>query len=176
MNLANHLKPLGALSNRSIATGDMEYATQRQFTLSGSHTEDTMGTFLDFALRALHEQPDEVNTVFFGRANVDYLQSRISRDVRKLTGFAIGRQSDETLVQIMVGIYAERNSTRARNGGPRAEVSYLNNRVMRACVPQCVEGVAAYSGYVRDSSRPMTPMPHPVNTSMTGNDPLPSWL
>ena len=159
-----------SLANPSRAVPGMDFPTQREFTLSGPQSENAgIEGFLEFALRSVHEQPDEVNSVFFSKANMDYLQDRIRTDVRKLTGITIGRQGDEDLAQIMIGLYAMEggSSCNARN-----KVARLNNLVLRVCVKQCVEGAQAYSGYVHDASRSVTPIAHPVNPSGTGTDTL----
>ncbi len=160
--------------NTSQAVPGMHFPTKPEFTLTGPQSDNAgIEGYLEFALRTVHEQPDEVNTVFFSKANVDYLQSRIMTDVRTLTGFTVGRQNDEALVQIMVGIYVQEggSSVVARN-----KVARLNNLVLRVCVKQCVDGIQGYSGYVRDSSKIATPINLPENSSIKGTDVLGAWL
>lgn len=140
---------------------------------AGGHLEG----YLDWALRVVHEQPSELNTTFFGADNVELLQKRMATDVRRLTGHGIGRQSDQSLLAIMAAVYTNVDSlANVRGLSASATVDRLNNLVLRECVKQCVDGIAALSGYVADASTNAKPMPRPVNPSIKGGRVLPGTL
>jgi Family of unknown function (DUF5761) len=125
-----------------------------------------------WALRAAHHSPNEFNTAFFSKRNVDYIQSRIVRDVKKLSGFTVARQSDQALGIIMLGMYIEYS----KNAGGAANIDALNRAVLAECVRQVISGINAYSGYVRDASTNAKPIPRPENPSIKGARVLPGFL
>ena len=133
--------------------------------------------YLEWALRVVHEQPSELNTAFFGERNVEYLQSRIRKDVARLTGHTIERQSDQALVMIMAAVYSNADSlANVRGASTTAVLHKLNNLTLRVCVRQCVEGIAALSSYVVDASTMAKPIPRPINPSIKGDRVLPGML
>jgi hypothetical protein len=141
------------------------------YSVSGSfNTGGSLEGIREWALRTLHELPDELNTRFFSAKNVDYLQNRIVRDVKDLSGFTVGRQSDEALAIIMIGIYERFRGART------VDVTILNNAVLRVCVEQCITGINAYSAYYRDATTQRVPLPRGINPSIKGENPLPGFL
>lgn len=142
------------------------------YALSGDASTEQMEPSVAWALRAVHQQPTDFNLAFFGSKNVEYLQRRIAADVKKLTGFVIGRQSDEALMTIMIGLYIEYSE----NWGGNVEIERLNRAVLAECVKQVITGINAYSGYVRDASTTARPIPRPENPSIKGHRVLPGSL
>lgn len=134
----------------------------------GSGIED----LTTWALRAAHHQPNEFNTAFFSKKNVDYIQSRIIQDVKQLSGFTVARQSDQALGIIMLGMYIEHS----KNTGGCTNIVALNRAVLAECVRQVITGINAYSGYVRDASTNAKPIPRPENPSIKGARVLPGFL
>jgi len=149
----------------------MNFPTTNPYNTSndqGNGVED----LTTWALRAAHQIPNEFNMAFFSKKNVDYLQSRIIGDVKKLTGFTVGRQSDQALSIIMLGLYIEYSE----NQGGTKSIDKLNRAVLAECVKQVVSGINAYSGYVRDASTNAKPIPRPENPSIKGARVLPGFL
>lgn len=110
-------------------------------------------------------QANELSTRFFGRANVDRLQSRLQTEILKRTGLRIDRQSDEQLLIVMRYVYVQSS----RNTGGEAEVRRLNDLVLREIVPQVGAGLAQYMAYLRDASRLPVPLARGQATSIKGN-------
>jgi hypothetical protein len=158
-------------SNFPVPT--MTFPTKNPYSLSGSMQQGSgVEGLATWAMRAIHQQPSKFNTQFFGTQNIEYLQRRIISDVRKLTGFSVGRQSDEALVTIMVGMYIEYSE----NTGGDTQIARLNNAVLAECVKQVINGIRAYSGYVRDASTNAKPIARPENPSVKGARILPGFL
>ncbi len=118
-------------------------------------------------LRGIREDPNPLNTAFFGTKNIDHLQSRIISVIKQKTGMTIGRQSDDELLVVMRNVYMSAGALR-RSGGVAREVSRLNEAVLRIAVPNVGAGLAAYLGYVRDASRLPEPLPRGEQTSIKG--------
>lgn len=152
---------------------DMTFPTKNPYSLNGSMQKGSgVEGLTTWALRTVHQQPSRFNTQFFGTQNIEYLQGRIISDVKKLTGFSVGRQSDEALVTIMVGMYIEYSE----NTGGGTQIARLNNAVLAECVKQVINGIGAYSGYRRDASTTAKPIARPVNPSSKGARVLPGFL
>jgi hypothetical protein len=150
---------------------------QRSVTPGAVPHRDGMEGYLQFALRAIHEVPGDLNTAFFGEGNVERLHARIRKDVKRLTGRSMARQSDQALVIIMVGIYSNAgNLWNARGLSAATQLGKLNNAVLRVCVRQCVEGIVGMSAYVRDTASNATPIQRPINPSSKGSRVLPGML
>lgn len=124
-----------------------------------------------WALRILHELPDDLNVRFFEPRNVTYLQKRITADVKKITRFAIKDQPADALLQIMVGMYQ-----RVRGSRRSTTLETLNNAVLKECVKQCLTYIRGYEAYIRDATTQVRPMDRGVNPSIKGTDPLPGFL
>lgn len=149
----------------------MTFPTTNPYDTNASCPGTGMEDLTTWALRAAHHIPNKFNTTFFGSRNVDAIQSRIIRDVKKLTGFNISRQSDQALGIIMLGMYIEYSkNTDAMN------IDELNRAVLAECVRQVISGIRAYSGYVRDASTNAKPIPRPENPSQKGSRVLPGFL
>ncbi len=148
----------------------MKFPTSNPYDTSGGG--NGIEDLTTWALRAAHHQPNEFNTAFFSRKNVDHIQSRIARDVKRLSGFTVGRQSDQALSIIMLGMYIEYS----KNTGGYVNIDALNRAVLAECVRQVISGINAYSGYVRDASTNAKPIPRPENPSIKGTRVLPGFL
>lgn len=138
---------------------------------------DALEGYLEFALRVVKEQPSELNLAFFGPRNLEYLQTRIRDDVRRLSGHVIGRQSDQDLVAIMAAVYTNADVLMPLRGlSTEAQLRKLDNAVLRECVRQCIDGISAMSGYIRDASTNATPLARPINPSVKGDRVLPGLI
>lgn len=149
----------------------MSFPTTNPYDINNSGPGSGVEDLTTWALRAAHHIPNKFNTTFFSKRNVDFIQSRIIGDVKKLTGFNIARQSDQALAIIMLGMYIEYSkNTDAMN------IDELNRAVLAECVRQVISGIRAYSGYVKDASTNAKPIPRPENPSQKGSRVLPGFL
>jgi hypothetical protein len=98
---------------------------------------------------------------------MNVIQNNLRIVVREKTGYTIGRQSDEQVAIIMRGIYTlYANNTK---GNVDEEVRRLNAIVLSQLAPMVGTGIAAYLGYLRDSTQMYVPMDRPKNLSMKGS-------
>lgn len=107
---------------------------------------------------------DDINTQFFGQANVDAIQAQLRDVIKKRLGYVIDRQPDDHLLVIMRYVYMNE----ARNDGGRAEIKRLNGLVLKEIAPMVASGVMQYLAYIRDASRLPTPIPRAQATSIKG--------
>lgn len=96
-----------------------------------------------------------MSTVFFSKANVDELQTRLAQAVKARTGYLIDRQSDTELLGIMRGVY----EAFSKHSGGKKEIARLNEIVLEIVIDQVVAGVEGYLGYLKDAST----MPEPLD-------------
>ena len=116
--------------------------------------------------KSLHLAPTPLMNAFFSSTNLDAMQKLLAGEVKRRTGFAIGRQSDDDLLIIMRAMYAD-HAMHAPRSVP-GEVARLNRIVLNRIIDQVISAMTAYLAYLRDASRPREPLPIGVATSLKG--------
>jgi hypothetical protein len=139
--------------------------------------------YLQFGLQANHTTPTALNSLFFNKTNVQYLQKRIIDDVFQLTGVKIKPQSEDSLLVIMNNKYQYSlygslpTSSVVHLALPRTDnkpcslkdrLIRLNQAVLQDCVKQIISGMNMYMTYYKDASSLPTPLSRPVNVSPKG--------
>lgn len=119
-----------------------------------------------FALARLYQSPDDINTRFFSKANMDALQSDMFQIIKSQTKHQIDRQDDNALLIIMIRIYADHASS--DHGKPDAQVKFLNDKVLQACIPQITNGIKMRLTYLKDISKLPVPLARSRNMSTAG--------
>lgn len=115
--------------------------------------------------RSTHLQTSGVSELFFGANNIEVLQRRLRREIARLTGYGIDRQSEQQLLIVMRYVYMQSS----RHVGGAGEVARLNELVLAEIVPQVGAGLAQYMGYLRDASTLPSPMDRGQATSIKGS-------
>lgn len=118
------------------------------------------------ALKFIQQQPTFVNSRFFNRANVDYLQNSIANLVQKRVGMRIDRQSDDELIILMRAVYLENNAVNEPD--VKGAVARLNDEVIAKAVPIVSSNVLQYVAYLRDASTMPVMLNSPQSTSIKG--------
>lgn len=116
--------------------------------------------------RTTHLAPNELSQQFLGQANLDRLQARLQQEIRRRTGYAIDRQSDEQMLIVMRYVYMQ--SARNAPGSCASEVRRLNELVLVEIVPQVGAGLLQYLAYLRDASTLAVPLARGEATSIKG--------
>jgi hypothetical protein len=134
-------------------------------------TSTTGGQRLETTIRAMtrsiHLQETPVSAAFFSVQNIDAIQGLLRDVIRRRTGYAIDRQSDDALLAVMRHVYVRDSANVARD--VRGEVRRLNAIVVQEAAPIVASGMAQYLAYVRDSSRIAQPLPRAQQTSIKGS-------
>ena len=129
--------------------------------------EGERGDLASSIVSSMHQCETPLARAFFSPENMNVIQNNLRIVVREKTGYTIGRQSDEQVVIIMRGIYTlYANNTK---GNVDEEVRRLNAIVLSELAPMVGTGIAAYLGYLRDSTQMYVPMDRPKNMSMKGS-------
>lgn len=117
---------------------------------------------------SMHQCETPLARAFFSPQNMNVIQNNLRIVVREKTGYTIGRQSDEQVAIIMRGIFTLYANNTTGNDVD-TEVRRLNAIVLSQLAPMVGTGIAAYLGYLRDSTQMYVPMDRPRNMSMKGS-------
>lgn len=112
-------------------------------------------------MKSVYQKKGSLREIFFSEYNINYLQMRIINETKKITGYTIGKQNEDSLVIIMSNIY-EYATSAPNNMGLTDTLYRLNQAVLQKCVRQCVSGVNMYIQYTKDASMLPVPLAHPV--------------
>lgn len=124
------------------------------------------------ALRSAGIAPDRVNTLFFGRGNIDALQLSVRYRVFRETSAVVDTQSERDLVLIMKDVYLSHDVRPDLD--PVPQVTAMNRLVVERAVDIVSSGVRHHEWYLRDSCSAAVPLlPRPALHSMKGSRSLP---
>lgn len=164
----SNLAPVGKRENRS-----WEYLSDKN-SLEGD-------PYLEYGLKANHSEATALNSLFFNKKNVQYIQNRIVNDVKKLTGVTIKPQNEDALLIIMnnkyqYSLYGWLPSATVHLALPRGEkpcslenrLTRLNQAVLQDTIKQILSGMNMYMDYYKHASSLPTPLSRPVNVSSKG--------
>jgi len=145
--------------------------------------------YVEWALKALVPggfTPTPLLVYFFSTDNVNYLQDRTKKEVKRITGNQISDQSVDELLIIMrnhlIYAYSGWLPNAPEMGGPNAitdrgekpcdletRLTRLNKSVIEETVKQVLSGINMYKQFVKDQSSLPMPLSQPVYTSMAGS-------
>lgn len=149
-------------------------------TTKGTLEEDP---YLQYGLKANHTVVTALNSLFFNKKNVQYLQKRIVDDVYSLTGIRIKPQNEDALLVIMNNKYQYSlygwlpAISTPHLALPRGEkpcsltdrLSRLNQSVLQDVIKQILSGINMYIQYYKDASSLPTPLSRPKAMTMKGS-------
>lgn len=138
--------------------------------------------YLQYGLKVNNSVATSLNSLFFNKTNVQYLQRRILQDIKQLTGMTIKPQSEDALLVIMnnkyqYSLYGWLPSTSVVHLAlPRGEKSCslkdrltrLNQAVLQDVIKQILGGMNMYMQYYKDASSLPTPLKRPTMMTMKG--------
>lgn len=118
--------------------------------------------------RSMHIDENLVATIFFGRDNLEALQTGLRNRVLDRTQgrLSIGRQSEVDLLVFMRGVYADH--ARHDDTDPIEQVRGLNTTVLDKCVDVVISGAQQYEGYLRDAATMPSLLDRPMYVDPTG--------
>lgn len=137
--------------------------------------------YTSFGLQANHETPTALNSLFFNRTNVQYIQKRILDEVENITGIRVKPQSENSILIIMnnkyqYSLYGSLPSSTVHLALPRGpkecslkkRLERINQAVIQECVKQVLSGMNAYATYYKDASSLPIPLSLPTCMSSKG--------
>lgn len=137
--------------------------------------------YLDYGLKANNSVPTALNSLFFNKQNVNYLQKRIVDDIKQITGVTIKPQNEDALLIIMnnkyqYSLYGWLPTSPCHLALPRGQkpcsleerLTRLNQSVLQNVIKQILSGMNMYLDYYKHASSLPTPLSLPVNVSSKG--------
>ena len=119
-------------------------------------------TEINPTLVKLNIEDNPLNCSFFSMNNLDKLQNEIIKNVFEQSNgkYKIQKQDEEQLIIIMRSMYLMYSKNQSCN--IEEQVQQINNEVIKYCVPNILNNVLQYIGYMND--RESVPfLPNPVN-------------
>lgn len=114
----------------------------------------------------------EFSTLFFSKKNIKEIQTRIRNTVYQVTRgeYLINEQDETNLVITMKSIYNKYGRDELDKTYYTDSLNYLDDLVVKKCVPQIISGIKSYILYLRDSNIPKgsRSLPKPESTSIVG--------
>lgn len=114
----------------------------------------------------------EFSTLFFSKKNIKEIQNRIRNTVYNVTNkeYLIGEQDETNLVITMKSIYNKFGRDELDKNYYKESLNYLDDLVVKKCVPLILSGIKSYILYLRDVSKPRgsRSLPNPESTSISG--------
>jgi hypothetical protein len=180
-----------------VGTSFMHPESTGSWTQSDYENSRGSDRYQAWAVNSLHITPNALLNFFFSADNVNYLQKRITSDIKEISGHDIKEQSIDELLIIMRNkyIYAlegylpgpgytaagDKPMPRGPIKGPvgtglypegsgslEDQLSRLNKSVLEECIKSVLSGIQAYLQYYKDASSLPLPLSHPVFTSYKG--------
>ena len=118
------------------------------------------------------ENLDPVTKLFFSNDNVKRIQRHIKEEISRRTHGKYKLSEDQDASDLLVSM---RSVLFDANNGAKylpfkivKQVKKLNRAVVQYVVPDMVENIKQYYGYISDIEKPLTPMLRPMNVSSAG--------
>ena len=129
-----------------------------------------MNDYVNQALLYMNVQPNDLIINYFSDANMQIIQSKLKREVKRQINVDIDNQSCVDIYYVMLNIYDTYGQTKISD--VKTEIEYLNSLVISTIVPTLVSNVLQYVNYLKDISSQPVPMSHGESTSIKGTNSL----
>lgn len=120
-------------------------------------------------LLSLNTQNNPTLDKFFGDENIHVLQKGLMNEIKKKTGYKIGRQSCGEIYTVMKYVYVN-NSKLMKD--VNEEINMLNNFVLHELIPMVSSNVLQYMQYMKDINSMHKPLEYGTSTSIKGQNSL----
>lgn len=151
---------------------------------SWDRTEFGSDMYQEWGRGSIQQSPSNLNTFFFSKDNIDYLQNRIVSDIKRIKKVDISKQSVDELLIIMRNYYQKAlsgwlphaggnpNEVYSRGETPcsiEEQLSRLNRSVLEETIKQTLSGIDMYMQYYKDASSLPLPLSLPTYTTQKGS-------
>lgn len=130
--------------------------------------------YMNIALREDNTRPTKVSLEYFSVSNIKRLQQMIKKNVYENTKHKFKLQEDQNvldLIQAMKYIYKEYGKYMPNS--VIRQVKKLNTYTIKFIVPNIIENLKQYYGYLKDINNPIQPIEMPTNVNRAGRLQLP---
>jgi hypothetical protein len=109
-----------------------------------------------------------LSNLYFSEKNIRIIQENIKYNIwiNSNKEYIIGKQSNSELKIIMRSIFLQYSKN--INENMNQQVKYLNDIVIKYCVPNILSNIKQYLGYLENVSYLPIPLSHPLNLSVKG--------
>lgn len=130
--------------------------------------------YMNIALREDNTRPTKVSLEYFSVSNIKRLQQMIKTYVYENTKHKFKLEEDQNvldLIQAMKYIYKEYGKYMPNS--VIRQVKKLNTYTIKFIVPNIIENLKQYYGYLKDINNPIQPIEMPTNVNRAGRLQLP---
>lgn len=130
--------------------------------------------YMNIALREDNTRPTKVSLEYFSVSNIKRLQQMIKKNVYENTKHKFKLEEDQNvldLIQAMKYIYKEYGKYMPNS--VIRQVKKLNTYTIKFIVPNIIENLKQYYGYLKDINNPIQPIEMPTNVNRAGRLQLP---
>jgi len=130
---------------------------------------------VSIASKMNRKKPSRLMKEFFGDKNIKRIQRKIKKEIYKRSHGRFTMDVDqniEQLVIVMEDIYE--NYGNNLNRCIVKQTKKLNNKLIEKVVPDMLNSIKTYYGYIEDISKPIEPIARPINVNTAGRQILPS--
>jgi len=142
----------------------------------GNHTQEPSNPYdvkeeyyMHIALREYNKKPSKVAFEYFSVSNIKRIQHMIKKAVYLKTNKKFKLQEDQhvlDLIQAMKHIYVDYGIF-VSNSIVR-QVKKLNQLTIKSIVPDMIDNIKQYYGYLKDINSPISPINQPLNVNRGG--------
>jgi hypothetical protein len=130
---------------------------------------------VSLASKINRKQPSRLMKEFFSDENIKRIQRKIKKEIYKRSNGRFTMEVDQNEQQLMVvmeDIYE--NYAKNLNRCVIKQTKNLNNKLIDKVVPDMINSIKMYYGYMKDISQPIEPIARPINVNTGGRQQLPS--
>lgn len=123
----------------------------------------------EFVSKLLNIQPNDIAYMFFSDKNVDYINSNVIEQVKKITlekngkSMRIQPQKRNLVITVMRFVYFKNIQNRC---DAKEELTLLNEKVLNLMVPAIIKELEAQMRYLNDYNKMINPLSLPYNDSI----------
>jgi hypothetical protein len=145
------------------------------------HVQNTQNNYYcggdsSLALRGLQMDNTELSTMYFSEENITRIQKQLKRAIYNMTDgkFRLDiDQNEEDLLLAMRAVYLDKSKHLPHE--LIRQVKELNVKTIEYIAPDMLTNIKQQYNYLRDISKPMQIMNHPLNVNRAGRKTLPSY-
>ena len=106
---------------------------------------------------------DKILNEYFSDENVNYIHNVIIKTIKDNINVKISRQSDPSLLNVMIFVYENYIRT-------TSDIKVLNSHVLKEVIPMIEKNIRSQQYYINYISKPREPIARGISTTSRGKD------